>query len=228
MTAASIPIVSSDRAKNVKMRFRKGEGETIAFHFMIDDATYNTSGFTFLFQVFEIDGVAPLFELSEGSGIVNVGGTGTVGVTLSDENVNLDPKSYRWKLKIIAPYTKTIFNALFTINDGPITDDEDSIEITVPFSLEATPIYVNLTLSSSADFTNMTYDQAIAFYVTMIPFIGVSTLYTSLLPLFNGEESSDEIITELYETMLPFIQGSPGDDSNEYYIYTQLLPLING
>ena len=147
MTATTIPIIAADRAKNVRMRFRKGEGKVITFNFLEDSNAYNISGFIFVLQVFAIDGTSPLFALTEGEGLVNNGATGALVATVTDDQVDLDPKTYVWKLRIISPYKFTCFDALFAINDSPITDDEELTDITVPISLGDIVVNINLTLT---------------------------------------------------------------------------------
>lgn len=222
-------IVSTDQSRNVKMVFRKGEGRPITFQFLVGRHDHDISELEFLFQVFEIDGTIPIFELTEGDGLTNEGATGVLLLDPNDDDVDIDEKSYEYKLKITSPYTKTLFNSLFVVNNSPPQAFMGSDSATIELSLGDSIVEVNVTLAEggSTDLSNLDYDQVISLYVTMLPLTGAQTLYTSLLPYFGGDTTSNDVLTQLYETILPFIQGEPDDDSDEYYIYTQLLPYIN-
>ena len=137
--------ISCDQSKNLKLRFRKGEGRTITLQFFNDSLVYDISGYAFLFQVLEVDGSTAVFELSEGDGIINGGATGVLTITIPGADVDLDEKTYEWKLKVTAPSTKTWFNGQFQINDSPQEVlDSDSTTVT----LDLGDIMVEVTISA--------------------------------------------------------------------------------
>lgn len=144
--------VSADQSKNLTLKFRKGEGRTISFQFLLAAVAYDISEWTFVFEVFNIDG-ALVFQLTEdtGGGLTNGGATGILTVDPTDDDVDIDPTAYHWKLRITEPSSikQTLFNGLFPVNDSPqATTGEDSANVTL--DLGDIVVEVNLTVAGGS------------------------------------------------------------------------------
>jgi hypothetical protein len=171
--------VSTDQSQNLKMVFRKGEGRPITFQFLEGTDNYDISSLGFAFQILEIDGTTPLVELTEasGDGVTNSGVTGALLVDLTDDEVDIDEKSYEWKLKIISPYTRTLFNGLFKINNSP-QESVSSDSVTVNIDLGDIVVEIDVTLAMTGDQIISTLSQE-----------NIESLYQSLLPYITGEQT---------------------------------------
>lgn len=158
---------SADQSKNIRLKYRKGEGRPITFNFLLDSASHDISGYEFLFQVTEIKDGTVVFELSEdsGGGLTNGGALGALTVDPTDDNVDVDEKSYHWKLKIISPYKDTWFNGLFVVNNSPQEDtDADSIGVT----LDIGDVVINVELVVAGfDVASLTDAQLQQLYLAM-------------------------------------------------------------
>src|SRR5690606_31986193 len=139
---------SADQSKDLKLVFRKGEGRALTFNILEGGEAYDIGALEFVFEVFAVDGSTAVIELTEdsGGGIINGGVTGVLTIDMSDDDVDLDAKSYHWKLRVISPQKMTWFNGLFVINDVP----QDTVEedgATVEVDLGDVIVSVELTVS---------------------------------------------------------------------------------
>src|SRR5690348_12764726 len=116
---STVPEADLDQSGNIKLKFRKGEGRAFTFTVLEDSAAHDVSGYGFTFQVFEIDSDTVLFELTEdsGGGLVNGGAAGTITIEPSDDDLDLDPKTYEWKLKAATP-NRTWLHGRLVINNS--------------------------------------------------------------------------------------------------------------
>lgn len=155
-------VVSIDQAFNFTIKVRKGEGKTFMFQFLEDSSSHDISSYGFEFSVHERENETPIFTLTEdtGGGLSNGGSTGQLQVTLANNDIDLDPSTYEWKLKITNPSTLTWGHGLFPVNTNPNTSEEADSG-TVNLDLGDKVIEVNL-IVSGLDITNLSDSQKVA------------------------------------------------------------------
>lgn len=162
---------SADQSGNIKLTFRKGEGRSFAFHFLVNSAAHDISAWTFIFEVFNMDGNL-VFDLTEdsGGGLTNSGATGILLVEPTDDDVDIDEVAYRWKLRITEPATvkQTLFHGLFRINDSPQAEvGADSANVTL--DLGDIVVEVNLTMTG-VDIVSLTEQQKYDLWQALLPY----------------------------------------------------------
>lgn len=163
-------IVSADQAFNFTLKFRKGEGKAFSFQFLEDSNAHDISNYAFEFSVYERDSDTPLFTLTEdsGGGLTNGGSDGILTIQPTDANVDLDPTTYQWKLKITNPSTVTWGHGLFPINNEPNNSEaEDSA--TVNMNNGDVVIEVNLAITGF-DINNLTAQQKYDLWLALEPY----------------------------------------------------------
>jgi hypothetical protein len=194
-------IVSVDQSKNVKLIYRKGEGKPLTFQFLQDSNAYDISTLEFLFQVLDINTGETVFELTEevSGGLTNSGVTGLLQVSPSDDNVDIEEKSYIYKLKVVSPTTRTWFNGLFVVNDSPLLEEEtDNVNV----DLDTGDITIEVSMTGVA----MSGDEILA----SLTDTNIAELYNLLVPYISGEVQPggpSDYIGTLYERLLPYITG---------------------
>lgn len=193
--------VKLDQSANLTLVFRKGEGRPLMFQFLEDSNNHNISSYGFVFQVLGMDSADVIFELTEdsGGGLTNGGVLGLLTVDPSDDNVDLDEKTYIWKLKTTNPETETRFNGKFVINNSPQSDTEaDTATVNIDFG--DVVVQVNVIMGS------ITGTQLLE----ILTDANIAELYNLLLPYINGEiepGGPSDYIGTLYTRLLPYITG---------------------
>lgn len=223
--------ITADPAVRVPIVLRKARNAVLTLDFVDENGTDIPIGEddfendTFVARIKTNDkALTNILELSVGNGLEIVDGD----IQLTFTEVNSDIDQFKCFFELINTYRGQSWYATpIYFNTGEPIEGTTS-EVQTSINLGPNVILATITIAGSGvDFNNMTYEQFIDFYVLMIPFIGVSALYASLLPLIQGGTSDSELLAELYQNLLEFINGAPDDGSDEYYIYTQLLLLIN-
>lgn len=162
--------VSTDQSSNLKLKYRKGEGRSFTFEFVLDSAAYDISGYVFEFAVREIGESSAVFTLTEdsGGGLTNGGAAGTLTVDPTDDQVDIDAKTYEYTLKVTSPATQTWFHGQFVINDSPqAAADADSA--TVELDLGDNVVEVEV-LIGGFDVENLSAAQKAALWAALAPY----------------------------------------------------------
>lgn len=192
--------VSVDQSKNIKLIYRKGEGAPISLQFLEDSNAHDISGLEFIFQLIDILTNEVVLELDEGSGLTNNGATGILQIDPEDEEVDIDDKSYFWKLKVISPFTRTWFNGIFVVNDTPLSEEySDTVDVTLDTGDVVIQVSMTALILSGDEIVSALTDTNIGeLYLLLTPYINgevepggpsdyIGTLYTRLLPYITGE-----------------------------------------
>lgn len=156
--------VKLDQSKNPTLVYRKGEGRALTLEFLESAAAFNLTPYTFLFQVTEIDSDTVLFGLTQGSGLTNGGAAGNLVIDPSDDDVDLDEKTYEYKLKISAPANETWFNGQFVINNSP-QEDTDSDSATINLDIGNVTLQVTITMNGAFGNSNIDGGSASTVYL---------------------------------------------------------------
>lgn len=160
--------VDLDQSGNIKLKFRKGEGRPFTLTFLVDSEAHDISAYGFYLEVFEIDSDEILFTLTEVSGLTNGGAAGTLIIDPTDDQLDLDPKTYEYRLKSTTP-NRTWFHGQCPINNSPRTGTgEDSAEVTL--DIGDVNVTVNLTIAGF-DLDNLTEGQKAALATAIAPYL---------------------------------------------------------
>jgi hypothetical protein len=171
--------VSTDQSKNIQLTYRKGEGKPFSFNFLLSSVAYNIAGFTFVFEIIDMDGNL-ILQLTEDDGLVNNGATGVLTINPSDDNVDIYAKAYWWKLRTIDPTKETWFNGIFIVNDEPqAATSADSLDVT----LDTGDVVLSVELSIGGS-GSMTGDEILDALTSG----DIADLYERLLPYITGEQ----------------------------------------
>lgn len=193
--------ISVDQSKNPRIVYRRNEGIPLTFTFFQDSGAFDITPYEFLFEVFDMRTGLLVFSLSEDSsgGLVNSGTTGILQMTPTDANVEIDEKSYFYKLKVISPTTRTWFNGLFVVNDSPLQDEfPDSVNVLLNIGDVVVEVSMTGILLSGDEILAALTDE------------NIGELYQLLLPYISGEVQPggpSDYIGTLYSRLLPYITG---------------------
>lgn len=145
----SIIKIYSDQSRRVDWTVRQKTDATLTLTVTLSSAAFNLSSYTFIAELFEVGGTTAILTLTQGNGITNGGAAGTILLSITDTQLNLDADEYFWKLRTTAPTDNLWLNGAFKVNDY-VWDGSTNSSATIALTIGGDNLSLALTIAGSS------------------------------------------------------------------------------